>query len=121
MSIDDYLLKIDRESLTSRQQFNTLRSSNAFKTDQQSVLIKLKNENFQRALKLKSLKELMSAYLCSKSESEPDRDAGSKGDDRNSLMEGIRDYENKAHIESGYSEQLEKMRLNMKENIVIYI
>ncbi len=97
MSIDDYLFRIDKKSLTSQQQFNTLRSTNAFKTDQQSILIKLGNENFQRTLKLKLLKDLTSTYLGCKSDSEQNRDT-CKRDERNSLMEAIQEYENKEHF-----------------------
>lgn len=120
MSIDDYLSRIDRESLTSWKQFDTHRCTNSFKSDQQSLLIKLKNENFQRTLKLKSLKEITSSYLCGNLDFEPNNETY-KGDEKNSLIEAIQGYENKAQIETGYSEQLQRMRLNVKDNIVPYI
>lgn len=115
MSIDDYLSHIDKTTNQDSNYFKTERLTKIVQTTHRSLLCKLKNENHQKALKLQHLKDLKSTYLsCSGSETQT-----SQTQVKSILQESINDCESKIQSESIYTEQLRKMSLNMKENIVI--
>lgn len=114
MSIDDYLSQIDKTATQNPNYLSTQRLTKAVQTTHQSLLFKLKNDNYQKMLKLQHLQNLKSTYLsCSGPEIQT-----SQTQLKTFLQESIKDCESKIQSESSYTEQLQKMSLNIKENIV---
>lgn len=113
LSIDEYLGKSENEIKPETNFSSSLRFTKTFSSLSFSHLVKLKNDNFHKSLKLKKLK----AEIENLSEPSPIPDL-STNPSKSSIKSCIKDCESKTLIENSNSIQLKKMILYKQEHIV---
>ena len=112
-SIDDYLGKSENEIKPDTNFSSTLRFTKSLSSLSFSHLLKLKNENFHKSLKLKKIK----AEIENLSDPSPVPDLNINSS-KSSIKSQIKDCESKTLIENSNSVQLRKMIIYKQEHIV---